>query len=58
MPYIFGITSMADRGRGDGRSESLLFSSRLSACTIRCDIESARKLMFGSFIYLPVVQIA
>jgi heme o synthase len=23
-----------------------------------CSIEAARKLMFGSFIYLPVVQIA
>jgi protoheme IX farnesyltransferase len=23
-----------------------------------CTVESARKLMFGSFIYLPVVQIA
>lgn len=32
----------------------------LQALTLyrKCDIKSARQLMFGSFIYLPVVQIA
>ena len=24
----------------------------------KCDVKSAQQLMFGSFIYLPVVQIA
>ncbi len=56
MPYIFGITSwvavvlMA--------VVSLYFLFLAYRLYDRCDLVSARKLMFGSFIYLPIVQIA
>jgi protoheme IX farnesyltransferase len=37
---------------------SILFFIQAVILYKNCDIASARKLMFGSFIYLPVVQIA
>jgi protoheme IX farnesyltransferase len=37
---------------------SIVFFVQALGLYQRCDIPAARKLMFGSFIYLPVVQIA
>ncbi|MBL7923175.1 MAG: protoheme IX farnesyltransferase [Bacteroidia bacterium] len=56
MPYLIGMSGWL----------SVLIISAVSLyflwlafqLFIRCDLVAARKLMFGSFIYLPVVQIA
>jgi protoheme IX farnesyltransferase len=56
MPYIFGMAgwiSVLLIG-----AVSLWFFYLALQLFIHCDIPSARKLMFGSFVYLPVVQIA
>ncbi len=56
MPYIFGITSWLAVVLMAAVSIYFLFLAyRLYD---RCDVLSARKLMFGSFVYLPIVQIA
>nr|MBP6512683.1 UbiA family prenyltransferase [Bacteroidia bacterium] len=56
MPYIFGITSwIAVVMMAVVSIYFLVLAYRLYD---RCDLVSARKLMFGSFIYLPIVQIA
>ena len=56
MPYIFGITGYISSFILGG--VSLYFLYLAFQLFIKCDIPSARKLMFGSFIYLPVVQLA
>jgi len=56
MPYIFGMSgwiSVLLIG-----TVSVWFFYLALQLFIHCDIPSARKLMFGSFVYLPVVQIA
>jgi protoheme IX farnesyltransferase len=56
MPYIFGMAGwMSVLLIG---AVSLWFFYLALQLFIHCDIPSARKLMFGSFVYLPVVQIA
>lgn len=56
MPYIFGMAGwMSVLLIG---VVSLWFFYLALQLFIHCDIPSARKLMFGSFVYLPVVQIA
>ncbi len=55
MPYVFGLTGwMTVLIMSAVSIYFLMLAFRLF---IRCDMESAKKLMFGSFIYLPVVQI-
>jgi protoheme IX farnesyltransferase len=55
MPYIFGLTGWLTVVVVS--AVSLYFLWLAFQLFIRCDMESARKLMFGSFVYLPVVQI-
>ena len=55
MPYIFGLTGWLTVVVIS--AVSLYFLWLAFQLFIRCDMESARKLMFGSFVYLPVVQI-
>jgi protoheme IX farnesyltransferase len=56
MPYVFGISGFI--AAFIITAVSLYFFYLAFQLFIRCDIPSARKLMFGSFVYLPVVQIA
>jgi protoheme IX farnesyltransferase len=55
VPELFGFTNtiatalMAAAG--------IFFSYQAAKLYVDCDLRSAQKLMFGSFIYLPVVQI-
>jgi heme o synthase len=56
MPYMIGVT---------GRTSAiiviiagLLFLSQTFLLMKKCDRKSAMQMMFGSFIYLPIVQIA
>lgn len=56
MPYVFGISGYI--AAFIITAVSLYFFYLAFQLFIRCDIPSARKLMFGSFVYLPVVQIA
>lgn len=56
MPYLFGMAgwiSVMVSG-----AVSLWFFYLAVQLFMHCDVASARKLMFGSFVYLPVVQIA
>ena len=55
MPYIFGLTGWLTVLVIS--AVSLYFLWLAFRLFVRCDMESARKLMFGSFVYLPVVQI-
>jgi len=56
MPYVFGITSFLAVVMI--AAVSIYFLVLAYHLWVRCDLASARKLMFGSFVYLPVVQIA
>lgn len=56
MPYIFGISGYISAFILGAMS--LYFLYLAFQLFIKCDIPSARKLMFGSFLYLPVVQLA
>lgn len=56
MPYIFGITSWIAVVMM--MAVSIYFLVLAYRLYLRCDMDSARKLMFGSFVYLPIVQIA
>lgn len=55
MPYIFGLTGWVTVLVIT--AVSLYFLWLAFQLFIRTDMEAARKLMFGSFVYLPVVQI-
>ena len=55
-PYFFGmagLTSMIIIA-----ITGMVFTVQAYQLYKKCDIASAKKLMFGSFIYLPVVQLA
>jgi len=56
MPYVFGITSFLAVVMI--AAVSIYFLVLAYHLWVRCDLASARKLMFGSFVYLPIVQIA
>lgn len=56
MPYVFGISGVVAVVTGVGATAFFIWQAR--QMFISCDMASARKLMFGSFVYLPLVQLA
>lgn len=56
LPFQYGVTGFTSA------VIAIMAALMLTYCSfmlfIKCDIPSARKLMFASFIYLPVVQLA
>ena len=56
LPYFFGISGMVSLIAGIVLS--LLFFLQAVKLFKQCNIPAARELMFGSFVYLPLVQIA
>ena len=56
MPYVVGLSGMM--AVVITLVVSLYFLVLAYGLFSKCDMPSARKLMFGSFVYLPVVQIA
>lgn len=55
MPYLFGISGLTSAV--SLVVAAILFSLLSWRLFMRLDIPSARKLMFGSFVYLPLVQL-
>jgi len=56
MPYVFGISGAISVFAGVAATAFFIWQA--GQLFLKCDMPSARKLMFGSFVYLPLVQTA
>ncbi len=56
VPYAMGIVGIY--GTVILTLTAIYFSYLAAMLVIKCDVASARKLMFGSFLYLPIVQLS